>query len=252
MNNDFNSIASQYTKSLKSLPEQYISLIANTFKLQTDSKIIDLGCGSGLLTFPLVEISDFISGLDISHNMIQIARNHPKGSLVNWIEKDVDTFKFHKSYYDLIISYESIHLFPNIKKILQHSSDGLKKGGNVCMGWCVYNWEELLKNEIVSTFNRYGVIWGEWGYQKCNKFKELIDNGEIIGLTPVKSACVEIYQEWTVVEIVSYITSISRALNLSDYAHTTIKKELIYLITKKYGDIIKGNTQFWIRYSEKR
>lgn len=206
----------------------------------------------GVLTLPLSEISEFVSGLDISHIMLDIAKKQPNGEDVKWIEKDVDTYKFKESYYDLIMSYESLHLFPNTQKLLQRCSNALKDGGILCMGWCIYNWEMLLEREIVSIFNNHGVIWGEWSYQKFNKFQELIDSSKIIGLSSTKSAFIEIYQEWEVAEIVKYITSISKALSFSKMEYTVIQTELMNTIKQRYGNIIKGKTQFWIRYSQKR
>lgn len=252
MKDSFDSFASQYSESIKELPKSYINMIVDVFGLKSFSKVIDLGCGSGVLTLPLANFSSFVSGLDISHNMIEIARERSRNTAIKWIEEDVELFDFQGKDYDLIVSYESIHLFPNTKKLLQRCERGLKVGGAICMGWCFYNWELLLEDEIVTTFNNHGIVWGEWSYQKFDKFKNIIDSGEIEGLTPTKSAHIGIYEEWSVCEIVKYITSISKALSLTENEQEIIREELTDLINKKYGNRIKGNTEFWIRYSEKR
>jgi len=251
MNLGFDLLAKQYTESVRSLPQSYIDLVVDTFKLRSFSQIIDLGCGSGLLTFPLANVSKRVSGLDISHNMIELAKSNLNDGTINWIESDIDKYIFQDSYYDLIISYESIHLFPDTKKLLIKCSNGLKDGGSVCMGWCFYNWEVLLEKEIVSAFKNHGIIWGEWSYQKFYKFRDLIDSGSIKKLTPTKSVYINDQQEWSVNDIVEYITSISKAINLSKNHKEGIKKELTEVITSKYGQLIKGNTQFWIMYSHK-
>ena len=130
---NFDLLAIRYSESVKDLPESYISLIKNTFGLHSKSRIIDLGCGSGLLTFPLSQVSFCVSGLDISHKMIAIAKSKMRDNNIEWIENDVELFKFIPSYYDLIISYESIHLFPHTEKLLERCLDALKVGGIICM-----------------------------------------------------------------------------------------------------------------------
>ena len=247
---DFDPLAKRYAGSIKELPQSYIRLIASTFNLHATSRIIDMGCGSGLLTVPLAKYSNFVFGVDISHQMIEIAKSQPSGSNVFWVEKDIEHYDFQAC--DLIISYESIHLFPNTAKLLQKCADGLNKNAYLCMGWCFYNWELLLEHEIVTTFKKHGVDWGEWSYQKFNKFYELIDSKKIKGLTPTKNAHIGIYQEWQVSEIVEYITSISKALNLTEGENIHIQSELMDAIKKKHGNVIKGDTQFWIRYSQRR
>lgn len=249
---DFNSIATNYSENLKKLPEEYITLIINNFRINNTSKILDLGCGSGLLTIPLSQYSINISGLDISHNMLNIAKAKNSEKNIIWIESDVSSYDFQENYYDLIISYESIHLFPNIRNVLQSCANSLKPEGAICMGWCFYNWERLLRNEIVMTFKNHGINWGEWSYQKFNKFNELINGNKVVGLTDTYSKYVEVYEEWTVIEIVKYITSISKAFLITDNEKKIIQKELMEKIIPKYGTQINGNTQFWIRYSIKR
>jgi 2-polyprenyl-3-methyl-5-hydroxy-6-metoxy-1,4-benzoquinol methylase len=73
--------------------------------LNKHSFIVDLGCGSGNLTYPLSRIADKIIGIDISNTLISIAKKkYPQ--TIQWICDDVSNFDFQKKSYDLVVSYE--------------------------------------------------------------------------------------------------------------------------------------------------
>lgn len=53
------------------------------------SSIIDIGCGTGLLTCELAQRGHHMTGVDPSPAMLDVARHRPGGELVRWIEGDV-------------------------------------------------------------------------------------------------------------------------------------------------------------------
>lgn len=247
----FDTIAKNYSKNIKELPHKYVNLISSVFDIYSDSKVLDIGCGTGLLTFPLLKYSKNISGLDISSNMIDIAKEEDRENQINWINADVSTYKFPKEYYDLVITYESMHLFPNIPETIENIYYSLKNGGYICMGWCYYNWELVLKQEVVDIFYKYGVDWGEWSYQQLNSFNDIIKSMKYLSLTPPIEKYICIKEEWSVKEIVEYITSISKVLTLNIESIKKIKIELAEQLVTKYGNTFYGDTRYCIRYSRK-
>ncbi|MCU1528705.1 MAG: methyltransferase [Frondihabitans sp.] len=50
--------------------------------------IIDLGCGTGLLTVTLAKPGRSVTGIDPSANMLGIATTRPGGEAVRWIHGD--------------------------------------------------------------------------------------------------------------------------------------------------------------------
>jgi SAM-dependent methyltransferase len=52
------------------------------------STIIDIGCGTGLLTCELAQRGHRMTGVDPSPTMLEVARHRPGGDLVRWIEGD--------------------------------------------------------------------------------------------------------------------------------------------------------------------
>lgn len=251
MEYSFDSLAEKYSYNIKSLPKEYIDMISSTFHLHFNAKVLDLGCGNGLLTFPIFKYTHNVEGLDISYNMIEIAKNRDRENRIKWIHEDVTKFEFPHMCYDLIITYESMHLFPNIQRVIEKASYGLKQGGYLCMGWCHYNWEFILEQDITDIFHNHGVIWGEWGYQKLNSFCEIINSTQNLPFTPPVEKHICIREIWSVKEVVEYITSISKVLTLDTNDICEIKTELMEHLLKKYGNRFYGNTQYWIRYTKK-
>jgi len=252
MTNNFDSLASNYSSSLQKLPDEYINLIKASFFLDEQSHIVDIGCGSGLLTFPLSKISQNVVGLDISHNMIEIAKKQVESNKITWVERDINRYTFANSFFDLIIAYESIHLFSKIETLLQNCFRGLKKNGFVCMGWCFHNWEAVLKEEILYVFKCHDIEWGEWKFQKFDDFEYLLNSDKIAGLSCVENKMIETYQECKVEQIVVYLTSISKVIGLDEGKKERLRNDLFRRISEKHGNVVRGNAQFFVRYSQKK
>jgi SAM-dependent methyltransferase len=65
------------------------------------SSIIDIGCGTGLLTCELARRSHQVIGVDPSSAMLDVARDRPGGELVQWVEGDAS--RLDQSLADLAI-----------------------------------------------------------------------------------------------------------------------------------------------------
>lgn len=251
MHNVFENFANQYTDSLQRLPGKYIENLCKLLNIKSQSKVVDLGCGSGLLTFELAKYCQVI-GLDISHNMIEIAKAKDVNSTITWIEANVEKYDFAHESLDVAIAYESFHLFPNIEILIERIIKWLRPNGIISMGWCVYGWEVKLKNEILSVFEQFGLAWGEWSYQKFKKFRYLIETKFDNVLTPVQESSVCVNEKWSVDRIVNYLTAISKVEQLGADVRESIRHELKTRIEDKYGSLIEGNTDYWVRYAIKR
>jgi len=105
-----NNFTKNYDTFSLPINKEFISFLQNKLNINNNSSIIDMGCGSGNLTYPLSHISDKITGIDISDTLISIAQK--KYPQIQWICNNVSNFDFPKNSYNLVISYESFHLFP--------------------------------------------------------------------------------------------------------------------------------------------
>ena len=110
--------------------------IINTFKLTNKNKplnnikILDIGCGGGLLSEPMSRLGAQVSGIDASEKNISIAKLHAKKNNLNIDYKCVSPENFNtKNKFDVILNMEIIEHVDNINFFLESCSKLLKKNG---------------------------------------------------------------------------------------------------------------------------
>ena len=80
----------------------------NHYKLKSDSKILDVGCGKGFILYEFKKLlpNSEIKGLDISSYAIKNAKDEVKKDLVSG---HANSLPFEKDYFDLVISLNTLH-----------------------------------------------------------------------------------------------------------------------------------------------
>ena len=94
-------------------------------------KILDLGCGSGLVGVELKEITLVIDGVDISSGMLNQAKK--KGIYSNLFKRDIIHFlenNYHK--YDLIVSSDVFNYFGDLNSVFKNIKNSLNDNGFFC------------------------------------------------------------------------------------------------------------------------
>ena len=104
-----------------------------------NTKILDLGCGGGLVSESLSRLGAKVTGIDFVGNNINIAKHHSiKSKLkIDYIHGDIEKIKMNKKF-DLIIMFEILEHVNNWKRLLLKIDKNLKKDGKI----------------IISTINR--------------------------------------------------------------------------------------------------
>ena len=111
--------------------------IINTFNLKnrkdnplSEIKILDVGCGGGLLSEPLSRLGAEVFGIDASDNNIKIAKLHAKKSNLNikYFCSSPEKFKI-KNEFDVILNMEIVEHVEDVDFFLKSCSKLLKKDG---------------------------------------------------------------------------------------------------------------------------
>ena len=98
----------------------------NTFK---NFKVLDIGCGGGILCEPLARLGANVTGIDTNKKAIQIAKNHALRSKlkINYINTDI--MKINERDFDFITCMEVLEHVEEPESIILKSKKLLKRNG---------------------------------------------------------------------------------------------------------------------------
>ena len=121
----FNPVRLDYIKKsiLKKLKKRDDTYLKNV-------KILDIGCGGGLLCEPLTRLGAKVVGIDASNKNIKIAKIHAKksGLKINYYCTTPENFNY-KEKFDVVLNMEIVEHVEDVNLFLKESSKFLKKNG---------------------------------------------------------------------------------------------------------------------------
>ena len=160
--------------------------IIETFKLANKKtplknvKILDIGCGGGLLSEPMSRLGASVTGIDASKKNIDVAKLHSrKNNLkINYFCSSPEKFKT-KDKFDVILNMEIVEHVEDINIFLKSCTNLLRKNGimfvatlnktlksyifaivgaEYILGWLpigTHEWEKFVKpNELISILKK--------------------------------------------------------------------------------------------------
>ena len=114
--------------------EKHLNDILAAINVKPGMKVLDLGCGSGYLTFPIAKRNENASviGLDIVTDTLE--RNAVKAKEMDiknlkFVSYDGVTFPFEDHSFDLVVTRYALHHFPEIRKSIREVARVLKNKG---------------------------------------------------------------------------------------------------------------------------
>ena len=142
-----------------------------------DIKILDIGCGGGLLSEPLSRLGATVTGIDASDRNIKIAKMHLEKSKL-----DIDYYcsspdKFvAKEKFDVVLNMEIVEHVDNVDFFLLKSSELLKKNGLMFIATL----NKTLKSYVFAIIGaEYILKWLPIGTHDWNKF---LKPGDLINI----------------------------------------------------------------------
>ena len=148
--------------------------IIETFKLENEKmplkniKILDIGCGGGLLSEPMCRLGAKVTGIDASEKNIKIAKLHSKKNnlLINYFCSSPEKFE-PKDKFDVILNMEIVEHVENVNFFLKSCSKLLKKNGIMF----VATLNKTLKSYVFAILGaEYVLRWLPIGTHEWNKF----------------------------------------------------------------------------------
>lgn len=96
--------------------------------LVKDKRVLDLGCGTGLLTRKIAEWGGEVRGLDLSDNMIEIAcKESPE---IDFRVGSTEAIPFEDNSFDIVASSLVMHYIKELRPSFEEIGRILKRGGD--------------------------------------------------------------------------------------------------------------------------
>ena len=146
----------------------YFKLNSNTDEPLKKLKILDIGCGGGLLCEPLSRLGAEMTGIDASKNNIEVAKLHSKemNLNINYINCAPENFNF-KNKFDVILNMEVIEHVSSVEIFIQNCSKLTRENGIMFVATINRN----LKSYLFAILGaEYILRWLPIGTHDWNKF----------------------------------------------------------------------------------
>ncbi len=158
--------------------------IVYNFKLKNKSKplsgikILDIGCGGGLLSEPMSRMGANVTGIDASDKNIKIAKVHSKKNKlkINYLCSSPEKLKIGKKF-DVILNMEIVEHVEDIDFFLKSCSKLLKKNGLMFVATI----NKTLKSYVFAIVGaEYVLRWLPIGTHEWEKFVKPEDLKQIL------------------------------------------------------------------------
>ena len=146
----------------------HFELNPNSEKPLEKLKILDIGCGGGLLCEPLSRLGAAITGIDASNDNIEVAKLHSKEMNLNieYIFCSPENLSF-KDDFDVILNMEVIEHVSDVNMFIQNCSKLIKENGIMFVATINKN----LKSYLFAILGaEYILKWLPIGTHDWNKF----------------------------------------------------------------------------------
>ena len=137
-------------------------------------KILDVGCGGGIICEPLARLGAKVTGIDFAPNNIKAAKIHSKKNKlrIKYVYNDIEKSNLDEKF-DIILMFEVLEHLDNWKKTIKNIKKNLNKNGLIIISTINRNFfSKLLAINIAENILNW-IPKGTHDYNKLIKPKEL-------------------------------------------------------------------------------
>lgn len=99
-----------------------------SFSLE-NAKILDIGCGGGLLSNELAKISNNVTGIDIHDEVLHIAKKYNELKNVKYLKANADNLPFADNTFDIVCAMDLLEHVEDYQQAVSEGVRVLKKNG---------------------------------------------------------------------------------------------------------------------------
>lgn len=164
-------------------------IISRTKALPTNSRLLDVGCGGGILSEPLAQHGFQVDAIDVNQSAIDVATAHARlsGVQVAYHCTTLESYQSNAHSFAVITCMEMLEHVPDPLAIITHCARLLAPGGMLFVA-TLNRTARAFMHAIVGAEYILGLLpKGTHQYQRFIKPSELAVMGESAGLTAISS-----------------------------------------------------------------
>ena len=149
------------------------------------AKVLDVGCGGGLLAEGMAKRGADVTGIDRSPKALSVASIHAEknGVSVNYQENDAETWaQSHKETYDVVTCLEVLEHVPDVERAVEACAQMIKPGGLFFFATLNRTPESYIKAVLGAEYILGWLPKGTHQYKKFIKPSEMIEAVRKAGL----------------------------------------------------------------------
>lgn len=128
--NFWNRWAKRYDTAMSADRKIYAQLIGRMKRtLNRNMTVLELACGTGLLSVPLAGSVKMMEATDFSEDMIRQAKAKTHSSRLHFSVQDATALPYAPETFDAVILSNALHIMPHPEKALSEISRVLKQNG---------------------------------------------------------------------------------------------------------------------------
>jgi len=130
----FGKQAEGYARLVRSKADPSFTRYVEALQLTNHDEVLDVGCGTGLLSLSLAGIAKHVTGIDLTPEMLQQARalqSELKIGNVDWQQGDILPLPFQDDAFSIVLTKATFHHLANPAAVLAQMIRVCEPGGRI-------------------------------------------------------------------------------------------------------------------------
>lgn len=154
----------------------YLTSVAGNL---SERRVLDLGCGGGMLAEPMARAGARVTGVDVSENAVRAARDHARASglRIDYLRTTAEELPFSAGSFDAVAAFDILEHVLDLPAVIAEVSRVLKPSGRF-----IYDTNNRTLLSLVATVWIGENLWPGGPPKGTHDWRKFIKPGELISL----------------------------------------------------------------------